>query len=67
MSTYFSNMISRFHAEINGEVDDNNQYTCYFINDKSLNGTYINDTRVSWLKVNIEYWVHVGVVKLDGC
>ena len=41
-------MMSRVHAKIEAEVDSNTgNYVSYSIEDKSLNGTYVNDTRVS--------------------
>jgi pSer/pThr/pTyr-binding forkhead associated (FHA) protein len=40
-----SNMISRNHSEIHGARDENGKYTRYYIVDRSLNGTYINETR----------------------
>lgn len=40
-------MMSRVHAKIEAEVDSNTgNYVSYSIEDKSLNGTYVNDTRV---------------------
>lgn len=44
----FSNMISRDHSEIIGELDNekDGHFVKYFISDRSLNGTYVNDTRV---------------------
>lgn len=40
--------MSRVHAKIEAEVDSNTgNYVSYSIEDKSLNGTYVNDTRVS--------------------
>lgn len=40
-------MISRDHSEIIGEVDKNGKFLRYYIRDNSLNGTYVNETRVS--------------------
>lgn len=41
-------MISRDHSEIIGELDNerDGHFVKYFISDRSLNGTYVNDTRV---------------------
>lgn len=43
-------MISRDHSEIVGERDGKGQFVRYYISDRSLNGTYVNDTRVSAFK-----------------
>uniref|UniRef100_A0A914HBV0 FHA domain-containing protein n=1 Tax=Globodera rostochiensis TaxID=31243 RepID=A0A914HBV0_GLORO len=45
-SVVHSNMISRDHSEIVGETDGKGQFVRYYISDRSLNGTYVNDTRV---------------------
>ncbi|KAH7708978.1 hypothetical protein AAVH_23746 [Aphelenchoides avenae] len=45
-SVHYSNMISRDHSEIIGEVDKNGQFVQYHIRDNSLNGTYVNEIRV---------------------
>uniref|UniRef100_A0A1I7WV58 FHA domain-containing protein n=1 Tax=Heterorhabditis bacteriophora TaxID=37862 RepID=A0A1I7WV58_HETBA len=42
-----SNMISRDHADIIGVKGANGRIEKYHINDRSLNGTYINDQRVN--------------------
>lgn len=48
-SAVYSNMISRDHAIIMGRVDPNTrQIVGYTIKDNSLNGTYIDDKRVSY-------------------
>ncbi|KAL3115980.1 hypothetical protein niasHT_007280 [Heterodera trifolii] len=44
-SVIHSNMISRDHSEIIGETDNKGNLR-YYISDRSLNGTYVNDTRV---------------------
>jgi pSer/pThr/pTyr-binding forkhead associated (FHA) protein len=44
----FSNMISRDHSVIMGEQDEKGKFTHYVISDRSLNGTYVNDTRVGY-------------------
>lgn len=46
-SVVHSNMISRDHSEIVGVTDDKGKYVRYLITDRSLNGTYVNDTRVN--------------------
>ncbi|CAK5074571.1 unnamed protein product [Meloidogyne enterolobii] len=46
-SVVHSNMISRDHSEIIGVTDDKGKYVRYLITDRSLNGTYVNDTRVN--------------------
>jgi hypothetical protein len=45
-SVHHSNMISRDHSEVIAETDKNGKYVGYYIKDKSLNGTYVNDIRV---------------------
>nr|CAD2208742.1 unnamed protein product [Meloidogyne enterolobii] len=50
-SVVHSNMISRDHSEIIGVTDDKGKYVRYLITDRSLNGTYVNDTRVGFYKL----------------
>ncbi|KAH7700912.1 hypothetical protein AAVH_31964, partial [Aphelenchoides avenae] len=45
-SVHYSNMISRDHSEIIGEVGKSGQFVQYHIRDNSLNGTYVNEIRV---------------------
>ncbi|CAJ0955769.1 unnamed protein product, partial [Mesorhabditis belari] len=46
-SAVYSNMISRNHAEILGKKNAQGKFDKYTISDSSLNGTYINDQRIS--------------------
>lgn len=49
-SVTHSNMISRDHSQITGKIkEDGSGYSSYFICDTSLNGTYVNDSRVKHL------------------
>ena len=56
-------MMSRVHAKIEAEVDSNTgNYVSYSIEDKSLNGTYVNDTRVSETMSIKQYEDHFDVL-----
>jgi len=45
-STHLVHFISRWHSEIERDETEDGTYE-YFISDKSLNGTYVNEVRVS--------------------
>lgn len=59
-SVTHSNMISRDHSQITGKIkEDGSGYLSYFICDTSLNGTYVNDSRVKMEKKafsSLGYW-----------